>query len=244
MSQAYAFFDVDGTLIRGKSMFAFHDFWYQRWTAPGSPIALHEHEDILAILSSLEESGVPRELINRRYYEFFVGRSVSSVMRCAQAWAEEIIKQPGFFVESVLTRLEELRQQRVEPVFVSGSFVELLGPIAKHLGVRYVLGTRLMHDGQKYNGRVEQPQTIGMGKRLVVERFLSEVGVSVCDCWAFGDDVSDVPMLETVGHAVAVIGDPALASIAAQRGWLSWKLEPAFVRAFEEEDRTLADSKV
>lgn len=33
MSQAYAFFDVDGTLIRGKSMFAFHDFWYQRWTA-------------------------------------------------------------------------------------------------------------------------------------------------------------------------------------------------------------------
>jgi phosphoserine phosphatase len=39
------------------------------------------------------------------------------------------------------------------------------------------------------------------------------------DCWAFGDDVSDVPMLSAVGHPVAVIGDHALDSVARSREW-------------------------
>lgn len=219
MKQAYAFFDVDGTLLRGKSMFDFHDYWYLKWTAPDSLAIRHEHEDIRAILDGLIEHGAPRELVNRRYYEFFAGRQVSAVTRCAEAWAEEALRNPAFFIEPVCERLHALHAKGIEPVFVSGSFVELLRPIAARLGVGHILATRLVKDGAKYNGRLQQPQTIGVGKMLAMERFLAEHEASAGDCWAFGDDISDVPMLEAVGQAVAVIGDPTLAAAAKRRGW-------------------------
>jgi HAD superfamily hydrolase (TIGR01490 family) len=219
LKPAYAFFDVDGTLIRGKSMFAFHDYWYQRWIVSELPTARHDHEDIQAILKSLVEHAAPRELINRRYYEFFAGRPVAAVTQCAQAWAEEAMDDPHFFIGAVCDRLQTLREQGLEPVFVSGSFVEALKPIARRLGVEHVRATRMMNDGYKYNGRIKQPQTIGPGKARAMAHFLAQQDVPAADCWAFGDDLSDVPMLEAVGHPVAVIGDPALAEVASLRGW-------------------------
>lgn len=226
MNRAYAFFDVDGTLIHGKSMFAFHDFWYRQWPEGGAGNR-HEHEDVSAILNSLVVSGAPRELINRRYYEFFAGRSVAGVTACAQAWADQVLGQPDFFIPEVVARLESLRDAGLEPVFVSGSFVEVLNPIAKALDVKYILASRLANDGRKYNGRLAGTQTIGVGKAVAVKRFLADQEVASAHCHALGDDVSDVPMLEAVGHPTAVIGDPELAMVAAIRGWTTLSLPGA-----------------
>ncbi|MFG6448328.1 HAD family hydrolase [Roseateles sp. BYS180W] len=219
MTNSYAFFDVDGTLLRLKSMFSFHDFWYQRWIGLDSDARVEEYEDVTAIMRALVESGEQRELINRRYYEFFSGRSVEEVERCAQAWARTVVADPRIFVTDVIDELEALRAKGVEPVFVSGSFIEVLSPIADHLGVSHMLATRLLHDGKTYTGRFRAPQTIGEGKALAISEFLAERSTLPTDCWAFGDDISDVPMLEAVGRPVAVIGDSALSSTARARGW-------------------------
>ncbi|MDE2000190.1 MAG: HAD-IB family hydrolase [Burkholderiales bacterium] len=239
MNKAYAFFDVDGTLIKGKSMFDFHDFWYQNGAEASSR---HEHEDISAILSSLAVSGASRALINRRYYEFFAGRSVSNVTACAKAWAEQALEKPDFLVHKVVQRLSALRQDGVEPVFVSGSFVELLSPIAKALDVKYVLATRLVNDGKKYNGRITMPQTIGTGKAQAMHAFLADQDADGRDCWAFGDDISDVPMLELVGHPTAVIGDQELAMIAAIRDWPTIKLTGPQEQACENHMQLVAQA--
>lgn len=77
----------------------------------------------------------------------------------------------------------------------------------------------LLHANGKYTGRFETPQTIGDGKATAIAEFLAHRVVRAEDCWAFGDDVSDVPMLSAVGHPVAVIGDRALDSVARSRGW-------------------------
>jgi hypothetical protein len=50
-------------------------------------------------------------------------------------------------------------------------------------------------------------------------KFLAHRAAKADDCWAFGDDVSDVPMWSAVGHPVAAIGDHALDSVARSRGW-------------------------
>ena len=176
MTKPYAFFDVDGTLLRIKSMFSFHDFWYRRWKELNDEAFVEEHKDVTAILRALTESDTPRELINRRYYEFFSGRSVDEVASCALAWTRHVTADPRLFITEVTEELESLRTKGVEPVFVSGSFVEILEPIAEREG-------------------------------------------EAADCWAFGDDISDLPMLSAVGHPVAVIGDSALGTVARDRGW-------------------------
>lgn len=219
MPHAYAFFDVDGTLLNMKSMFSFHDYWYRRWLPSHSGAVGDEFEDVSAILRALTESGSPRELVNRRYYEFFAGRSVEAVAACAEAWARSVLADPGLFIPEVLDELSNLRARSVEPVFVSGSFLEILQPIAEHLGVRQVLATRLLQAGGKYTGRFEAPQTIGTGKAVAITAFLARGTAQAAECWAFGDDASDLPMLEAVGRPVAIIGDPELGAIAQARSW-------------------------
>lgn len=219
MKNSYAFFDVDGTLLHLKSMFSFHDYWYRRWERTNVNERSEEYEDVTAILRALNDSGTSRELINRRYYEFFGGRSVEEIERCASAWARGVLADPNHFVVEVINELNALRAKGVQPVFVSGSFVEVLAPIAKHINVSHVLATRLLHDGRKYTGRFQAPQTIWLGKALAIGEFLEQHSASSADCWAFGDDLSDVPMLEAVGHPVAVIGNSALGATARDRGW-------------------------
>lgn len=219
MKKSYAFFDVDGTLIHGKSMFGFHDFWYQSWVGVSTKAHREEYEDVTAILRVHQSSGSPRSVVNRRFYEMFAGRDVAEVTRCAQAWAQRELAKPSFLIQEVVLELQSLRAKGVDPVFVSGSFMEVLTPIAQHLGVPHILATQLLHDGQRYNGRFKHPQVIGAGKAVAIHDFVKERGAQLQQCCAYGDDVSDVDMLEIVGDAVAVIGDPALEVIAKRRRW-------------------------
>jgi hypothetical protein len=46
-----------------------------------------------------------------------------------------------------------------------------------------------------------------------------ERGFDLEGCYAYSDSVTDVPMLEAVGHPYAVNADRALRKIAAERGW-------------------------
>ena len=52
--------------------------------------------------------------------------------------------------------------------------------------------------------------------------------MDLADCHAYGDSISDLPLLELVGHPVAVNADFRLAREARRRGWLTlhWDVEP------------------
>jgi hypothetical protein len=44
-------------------------------------------------------------------------------------------------------------------------------------------------------------------------------GYDLADCYAYSDSVTDLPMLEAVGHPTAVNPDRALRKVAAEREW-------------------------
>jgi phosphoserine phosphatase len=70
-----------------------------------------------------------------------------------------------------------------------------------------------------YTGVIHPPQTIGQGKADAVRDFLAKMGYAAADCHAYGDDISDLPMLDAVGHPVVVAGGRGLATHAASVGW-------------------------
>lgn len=73
------------------------------------------------------------------------------------------------------------------------------------------------------NGRMtdelETPLPYGEGKALLAERFARERGVDLEDCWFYSDSMADLPLLEAVGHPVAVNPQRKLKKLAGQRGW-------------------------
>lgn len=215
---SYAFFDVDDTLIRIKSMFDFFPFWCDRQGQP---------DQLSPFLTAFAEAAAqhqPREALNRLYYRFFAGAPQDRLIEAGELWAAQRFgmsePDPAMLVQPVLARLRAYQAQGVTPVLVSGSMPALLAPLGRRLGVEHWLCTRQEVDDRGIlTGRILPPQTIGAGKAEAIAAFLAAHGAAAADCLAYGDDLSDAPMLEAVGHPVAVIGSPALADLARRRGW-------------------------
>ncbi|MFT6532883.1 MAG: HAD superfamily hydrolase (TIGR01490 family) [Limimaricola cinnabarinus] len=210
----YAFFDVDDTLVRTKSMFSFFRYWCEDWLR--DPALLSQFE---AHFAAAHAVGTPREELNRDYYRFLAGADPLKLADAGESWGRGVIEDELFHAPAV-AQLRDMARQGITPVFVSGSFEEALEPLARHLGVRHILATKmLIGPGGFYSGEIDAPQTIGAGKAVAIATFLSEQDLTAAECWAFGDDVSDIPMLECVGHPVAVGSNVGLAEAAKSRGW-------------------------
>lgn len=214
----FAFFDVDDTLIRIKSMFDFFPFWCE---LQGAPETL---EQFNAAFERAFAEGRPREDLNQLYYRFFAGISKMHLKAAGRLWVTQRFGAQGLaeamIFPEVLDRLRAHRAGGVTPVFVSGSFSALLAPLAQRMGADHMLCTRqeTTSDGT-LTGEILKPQTIGAGKADAITAFLQQHDTDPRTCFAYGDDLSDRPMLETVGHPVAVIGSPDLADLARARGW-------------------------
>ncbi|MGC4121788.1 MAG: HAD family phosphatase [Myxococcales bacterium] len=71
----------------------------------------------------------------------------------------------------------------------------------------------------RFTGRPAGALCYGPGKVEVAQAFAKEKGVPLAECAFYSDSTSDLPMLEVVGHPVAVNPDPRLRRIAVRRGW-------------------------
>ncbi|MFE0251242.1 HAD family hydrolase [Streptomyces sp. NPDC059010] len=209
------FSDVDETLISVKSMF---DFLHYQLVRRHGTVGEEEYERIMAVIRHQAADGKPRADINRFYYRIYTGDSVAEIRALADDWfAERTASSRGFYIESTREALAAHRAAGATVVLVSGSFPPLLEPLAREVGADTVLCTRpLVADG-RYTGKVGTP-VIGEGKRAAVLRELdSHPAIDPRDCWAYGDHISDLPMLELVGHPVVVGDDEELRARLAER---------------------------
>jgi phosphoserine phosphatase len=162
--------------------------------------------------------GADRGDINAFYYRQFKGVGVNELMQAGIGWFNLRLEQGSLFKQSTIECLKELQGKGVSPVLVSGSMLPLLNPIAKWLGVKYILCTELVSVAGSLTGELTA-SAIGSAKRDRILAFLAENKVQADQCYAFGDHISDLPMLETVAWPTAVDPCAQLASVATSRGW-------------------------
>jgi HAD superfamily hydrolase (TIGR01490 family) len=111
-------------------------------------------------------------------------------------------------------------QDAGRPCFIATAASEPAADIlARALVMDGAFGTRWEMDDGVYTGRLDGPFAYGEGKAQALRRFAAERGIDLEQSWAYTDAASDLPMLESVGHPVAVNPDAALAEIARQEGW-------------------------
>lgn len=220
MSEAFAttettaaFFDVDETIIRGKSMFDFFAF-YLRARGEGE----ETYRRLTGGLSALAAGGASREEVNRAYYRLYAGESRRTLELLGAHWFAESCGDSAFWLAATVEEHRRLRAQGTFTVLVSGSFFACLDPIAAFLGASDVLGAPLEIEDGRLTGEVTRPM-IGAGKAQAAREWLASRGLKADRCTAYGDHLSDMPLLELVGRPVVVGGHPELVQTAALRGW-------------------------
>ncbi len=115
--------------------------------------------------------------------------------------------------------LDQHRQAERATYIVSASPIELVEPLAIALGMTGGIGTRSEIVDGVYTGELAGPFCYGPGKVEAIREIAREEGFDLEKSWAYSDSASDLPMLQCVGHPVAVNPDTKLERYAGQEGW-------------------------
>jgi len=214
----YAFFDVDGTLLAFNSMIHFIEFFYKNYY--GKEIGNSKIHDY-AWRRKNTYRNFDRDKLNRLYYENYCGIEMSFLRERGKQWFQEIVLQDkNAFNSAAINRLKQHQAEGDQIVLVSGSFFACLEPIAKHLDAQHILCTNVVVEKGCLTGEVKLPQTIGEGKTEAMRSFLGNDAEKVlATSFAYGDHISDLPMLQIVGNPGVIPSDHQLMEYAKKRSW-------------------------
>ena len=82
-----------------------------------------------------------------------------------------------------------------------------------------VVANRMIFEDGAATGRIVPPLLAEVEKVAAIRRICQEHNADLAQSKAYSDSFSDCPMLESVGHPVAVNPDRRLRRLAAARGW-------------------------
>ena len=195
-----AIFDVDNPLIDLKSMFSFADFLQDKaLLVPAERFGAWRER-----LKRLFAAQRPRSEINRFYYTLFEGVEVSAFAEAAQLWFTTLPEPDAYTKPAPLAALKALQQAGYNTILVSGSGYHLLAPFAAMWQVSDVLCAPQQQIDGCYTGELDDLPSIGQGKAHFIAQFLRQHQISADACLAFGDDLSDFPMLGAVNKGFLV----------------------------------------
>lgn len=209
-----AFFDLDRTLISGSSTVDFGIVAWRNQLIP-SKVLLRDAGGALAfrlVGASDEKSEATRD----RVLTAVAGLRQQDLL----ALNEEIIPRVLAKVRPETKGLVDMHHEAGRDCYIiSASPVELVEPLASALGMEGGIGTRSATRNGVYTGQLDGPFCYGDGKRVIIERIAESRDYDLRLSYGYSDSVSDLPMLELVGHPVAVNPDSPLEAVAHQRGW-------------------------
>lgn len=215
MASAAAFFDLDRTLISGASAFPFGvEAWRQGLATPGD-IAKWTAEAISFLIAGDKGDGATLDL-RTEFLRRIEGASVADLDKIGQAVLPRLVARVRPESRKLITMHHEAGR---DTWIVSASPHAIVEPLATSLGMKGAIGTRGEAIDGFYTGELDGPFIYGPGKAEAIEKLASDRGYDLKLSYAYSDSVSDLPMMEAVGHPVAVNPDSQLDSIAHERGW-------------------------
>ncbi len=210
-----AFFDLDKTVIAKASMVAF--------SGPLHRAGLLSRRMLVRAawgqLVYAQFGATPAKLAKLRdsVLRLTVGWDQAVISRIVRETLVEVV-EPIVFDEALdLIRFHQAAGRKV--FIVSASPEEVVAPLARYLGVDEAIATRAELDSEgRYTGRTEL-YCYGPDKVVAIEQAAKRDNVDLAASYAYSDSASDLPMLEAVGHPVAVNPNRELLRAAKERGW-------------------------
>ena len=211
---AAAFFDLDKTVIAKSSTLAFGRPFYKGGLVNRRAVLKSSFAQFVYLLQGADADSMDKM---RDYLKALcAGWSVQQVHDIVAETLHELI-DPLVYAEA-LELFEEHRAAGRQIVLISSSGEEVVGPIGEMLGVDRVIATSMVVEDGHYTGEIAF-YAYGEGKQIAIKALAAECGWDLADCYAYSDSATDVPMLEAVGHPVAVNPDKALRKLAAENDW-------------------------
>jgi len=213
MGNEAVFFDLDRTLIASSSAPVFQRHLVEAGIAPDRHIPFSD-----LLLKQYEVFGENWLLMQPAKLAAAAakGWNVEAVAEAIGPAADEIAEQIQPFADQVFAEHRAAGRKLVLATTSPHAFVK---PLADRLGFDAAIATKWKRKHGHYTGKTKGEFVWGRTKAEAVAKWARKNDCDIDDCWAYSDSFYDAPMLDLVGHPVAVNPDAQLSALAVLKGW-------------------------
>lgn len=210
-----AFFDLDKTIVSRSSSLALSRPLYRAGMVSRSQLLRGAYAQMVYLLVGADERKMER--LKEGMLQLTKGWDRAQVERLVEEVILDVI-DPYVYEEALdLIALHRTHGRRI--YIVSSSPEEVVRPLARHFGVSGVIATRAeVGEDNRYTGILEF-YAYGVQKADAIAELAARVELDLEGSYAYTDSITDLPMLEVVGHPVAVNPDKDLRRVALERDW-------------------------
>lgn len=209
-----AFLDLDHTVIAKSSALAFSKPFMDQGLINRRTVLKSSYAQFLMLLSGADHDQMER--MRTHLTNMCTGWNVEQVKAIVNETMHDIVTPLVFAEAAQLIADHKLCGRDV--VVVSASGEEIVAPIARALGATHAMATRMVVADGKYTGEIAF-YCYGEGKVQAIRELAAREGYPLEHCYAYSDSITDLPMLQAVGHPSAVNPDRALRKEALAHGW-------------------------
>ena len=212
---AAAFFDLDKTIIAKSSTLAFTRPMFKAGMLSGSMLA--KAGVAQAYYQAFGADHDQLERVKEELANLTLGWSRDEVVSLVEETVDEVVS-PLVYAEA-LAIIDDHRREGRRVVVVSASPDEIVRPLCRYFGIEDVIATRSQVDEDGvYTGKLEL-YAYGPAKAEAMIEMAEHEDIDLSESYAYSDSITDLPMLEAVGHPIVVNPDSELAAVAEERGW-------------------------
>jgi HAD superfamily hydrolase (TIGR01490 family) len=213
-ARAAAFFDLDKTVIAKASLIAFSRSFYREGLVSRRNLARGLWGQAFFVRFGARASTLER--LRLRTLALTAGWEQERVKRIVANTLNQVVG-PITYKEAVDLIAEHKGAGR-RVYIVSAAPEEIVEPLARYLGAEGAIASQAVVSAGRYTGQLLR-YAYGPQKAATIRQIAERDALDLNESWAYSDSATDLPMLEVVGHPVAVNPDRALRRIAQMRGW-------------------------
>ncbi len=209
-----AFFDLDKTIIAKSSTLAFSKPFQAGGLISRRAVLRSAYAQFVYHVGGADHDQM--EKMRQFLSALCAGWDVQTVRDIVAETLHNVV-DPLVYDEAV-SLIEEHQLAGRDVIIVSASGSEVVEPIGEMLGADGVVATQMRILDGRYTGEIDY-YAYGANKAAALQRLAVEHHYDLSASYAYSDSVTDVHMLEVVGHPYAVNPDRELRREAVARGW-------------------------
>lgn len=214
MANGIAFLDVDDTILKGSSgIFLGKMMVLDR----GVSISFNEIKDAVKAFMDSRNGSVQYDDLVEKFLGRFEGMTRAQMEDIAKECFDKYMRR--YIYRATYKEIARHKRDGNLVVFITASIKILVEPLGDFLGADEIFALKPIFDNFTLTTKAEKPYSYEEGKLILARQYADEKGIDLKDCYFYSDSISDLALMEKVGHPVPTNPDPRLLMTALLRNY-------------------------